>query len=323
MPEGPSQIFKSGPDALVWLRERLTAGAAATIAVAFWGSDSIEQLGLNNRDHNSHKLRIVCNLAMGGTNPFEIERLMKLQGILVEQSDRLHGKVYFFDDAVMIGSSNASANGLSFEGNDALGWHEANIVSYDPDVVKSASDWLSGLGSCEITPSAIEAAKIAWTKRRQNLSPLGTGQSILGLLRDKSALTGRGVFVVVYQAEMDQDGVHALDDAQGRYGPNVDAFQDWPELPFGTLICFYRGRKGGIKFDSVWLRSPNLEDFDIGDDTKLQLCVRAPVPLGLTHPTKDAGWRAVIDWIVTNIGPVNQEFSQFVDLADVTLQSKI
>jgi hypothetical protein len=318
-----SQAFKSGKDGFDWLRERLSSGAAATLAVAFWGADAIDRLGLNKRDASAEKLSIICNLVMGGTNPFEIEKLMRLPSVSVEQSDRLHGKVYLFDDVVMLGSSNASANGLSFEGKDSLGWHEANIVSGDPDVLKSARDWLIDLAPRKIIPSDIEMAKMAWKKRRQNLGPLIDGQSILELLHDKSALTGRSVYVVVYQAEMDQDGLDALTDARSRYGPNVNAFQDWDDLPsYGTLICFWRGRRGGIKFHKVFLRSPELGAFNVGDGTKLQLCLTVKTPLGLMNPDKDSGWREVIDWIVNNIGPVNQDCSQCVDLAVVGLPSK-
>lgn len=87
------------------------------LAVAFWGRGAAERLGLLGRSAGQ---KIICNLRMGGTNPDEIERLMT-EGVEVRQADDLHAKVYLFDQAVVIGSSNASSNGLSFQDGDGMG----------------------------------------------------------------------------------------------------------------------------------------------------------------------------------------------------------
>jgi hypothetical protein len=79
------------------------------MAVAFWGDGATKGLGLDKK--RGEVATVICNLKSGGTNPNEIRELWKAN-INPLQCDKLHGKVYLFDDCVIIGSSNASSNGL-------------------------------------------------------------------------------------------------------------------------------------------------------------------------------------------------------------------
>ena len=72
----------------------------------------------------------------------EIRTLMKLASVGAErilQNDQLHAKVYIFDDTAFVGSSNASTNGLSEEGNELAGWMEANAVITDSQTLGIAA----------------------------------------------------------------------------------------------------------------------------------------------------------------------------------------
>lgn len=107
-------MFKDGPEAFGWVQEKIASGQGGTMAVAFWGANARKELGFDRRPRDSKPVTIICNLEMGGTNPSEIKQLRRLRNVEVLQADRLHGKVYLFGSEVLIGSSNASANGLSF-----------------------------------------------------------------------------------------------------------------------------------------------------------------------------------------------------------------
>ena len=87
---------------------RVTAGSSVSCAVAFWGygSESIF------KDQNSQNVRVICNLRMGGTNPFAIIALQK-KGVAVRHLDALHAKVYIGNENAVITSANASKNGLA------------------------------------------------------------------------------------------------------------------------------------------------------------------------------------------------------------------
>ena len=80
-------------------------------AVAFWGRGA-EEL---TRGIGHDNVKIICNLKSGGTNPYVIE---VLQHQNVRQNDLLHAKVYLGDNAAIVCSANASANGLGFEGRE-------------------------------------------------------------------------------------------------------------------------------------------------------------------------------------------------------------
>ena len=129
------------------------------LAVAFWGDGATEKLRLGK------KASVVCNLRSGGTNPHEIEKLTD-QCVSVRQCDTLHGKVYLFDEHVIIGSSNASANGLALQGNELARWSEANILTTDRSIYEAAERWIDGLDVRDITPSDLDAAKDAFSRRR-------------------------------------------------------------------------------------------------------------------------------------------------------------
>ncbi len=142
----------------------------ATIVVAFWGAGAIDKLGLRK---NWESLRIVCNLESGACNPREIEALMALgKGVEVRSDLRLHGKVYLTSKQVVLGSSNASSNGLVVEGPVLSGWAEANITSTEVELLSQVRAWcdVRFRTAGEITPAKLGLAHVAWNARRPLLS---------------------------------------------------------------------------------------------------------------------------------------------------------
>jgi hypothetical protein len=104
------------------------------IAVAFWGNGAVAKLGLNR----GAKVDIVCNALHPGCNPEVILALVK-KGHRVKTNDQLHAKMYLTDSKAIIGSSNVSTNGLNEEGSASAVWLEANVLTDDPKLVKSAA----------------------------------------------------------------------------------------------------------------------------------------------------------------------------------------
>ena len=54
---------------------------------------------------------------------------------------------------------------------------------------------------------------------------------IATMRRSPSAFGGREIFVCFYSGKMDKEGEAGLATAQKEFGDEIDAFQDWPELP--------------------------------------------------------------------------------------------
>lgn len=98
------------------------------LAVAYWGSDAAEALGISNASTNLH---VVLNVTHGGTNPIALAALMHMLPGRVRCDDALHAKIYAAETLAIVGSANASANGLNLE--DA-GHTEAAVVLTDAEV---------------------------------------------------------------------------------------------------------------------------------------------------------------------------------------------
>ena len=159
-------------DALGEIRALLGATDSARLAVAFWGKGAIERLGL---DRPGLSAEILCNLDSGACNPAELRRLRALPGISLKSHPSLHAKVYWTPAAAVLGSSNASANGLALEGDAAEGWREANVRLDDAAVLSDIAAWFDTLYSQGnfILDEDLERAEQIW-KARARMAPTGT-----------------------------------------------------------------------------------------------------------------------------------------------------
>ena len=116
--------FLLGRDVAKRVRASLDSGESADLAVAFWGRGACERLGIAR----GRNIRIICNLDHIGTNPDEIEKIRDY-GIKIKKCDNLHAKIYFCKKFAIVGSSNASTNGLFEEDGESGGWIEGNAMT--------------------------------------------------------------------------------------------------------------------------------------------------------------------------------------------------
>lgn len=139
---------------------RIAAGENPCFAVAFWGNGAEKWVPKG--------ARIICNLKMGGTNPHVIKTIMKKAK--VQQSDKLHAKIYLNDHEALVTSANASANGMGLEGKEQGGWQEAGIVANDPKTIRAISAWFEKLWdeSATIGKDDLHNAMAAWKQRQAN-----------------------------------------------------------------------------------------------------------------------------------------------------------
>lgn len=243
------------------IRQHVKTSGRSRLAVAFWGDGACEKLDLAGRKDT---VSVVCNLRMGGTNPHEIQKMQKL-GIQVAQCDGLHAKVYLFDDGVLIGSSNASSNGLSFQDGEAQQpWTEANVFSDDPGLVASVSEWWSKLSRDPIESADIDLAIKQWELRRGVIRCRTEDASIVEKMkRSRTAFDGQNIFACFYSNIMTRAGLKALNREKTKYGADeeLDAFEDWEDLPdTGTLICFRVGPRNGLSYDGCCRRQKDPPD---------------------------------------------------------------
>jgi hypothetical protein len=221
---------------------------------------------------------------MGGTNPHEIRRLMNA-GVRVRQWDSLHAKVYLFDGCAILGSSNASANGLAMEGREQSGWLEANILIDEPHLYKTISKWFDNLPARKIGDGDLEKAFEMWSRRRR-INPLPKkrpGATLVEAIKSNSAaFRDRRIYICAYlNYELSPDGKARLKAQNDGLAENqreqsasakLDAFEDWPELPDdATLVCFYVGPRGGTEFQG-FREMPMQRQEEKWNNKSLQYC---------------------------------------------------
>ncbi|MBY0339441.1 MAG: phospholipase D family protein [Acetobacteraceae bacterium] len=122
-------------------------------AVAYWGGG----LPPFAAPKNGHKVRVICNLSSGGTNPDVIRRLLKTDRVEVRQLDTLHAKVFVSPDAAIVGSANASVNAIGRVG-DSEKLIEAGCRLANPSVVQAWFDDLWSQCKKKITETDLQKA---------------------------------------------------------------------------------------------------------------------------------------------------------------------
>ena len=207
------------------------------LAVAFWGEGAIEALKLKSRT----EVRILLDLSAGASNPDVVDGLRKLKGVRVKQLPRLHAKVYIGEREVVIGSANASANGLGAEGFEATHWTELSLRSRRVHTHAQAKAWfeLQWAKGGRIDDEAIARARVAWAKRRRE-RPISSSGSILEVARLRPhELKDRNIWVNVCKEAMTQKQEREVERVAAERGIKPHAFYDWNDIPLSAiLVCF-------------------------------------------------------------------------------------
>ncbi|MDA8246102.1 phospholipase D family protein [Acidithiobacillus sp.] len=212
------------------------------IAVAFWGDGAIEMLGLSPE----RAFRILLDLGTGGTNPNEVRKLLKIAPKSVRCVDRLHAKAYIAEKELVVGSANASANGLGLEGGEATRWHELGLRTDDVSAVKEAKGWFDRQWRSAklIDDEMLQAAEKAW-KNRQRTRPMSTAQKKTNLLEavraNPSEFTNRRIWVTVIFEDLSKEARKELKEIKKEIGYEPLVFEDWSSMPVNAkLVCFTR-----------------------------------------------------------------------------------
>lgn len=244
--------------------------------VAFWGRGA-DELFRNVDEDIVERIRIVCNLTSGGTNPQVIEELRN-KGFRVKQNSILHSKVYWTNRGIVVGSANASANGLSLESVEQDGWLEAAIYSNRPEDVKTVRAYVDEVwnASDEVTAQDLTNAKVNWKRRRPIPLP-NAGIDFITALRNGMFTDRENTVYIVIDVE---DASDYLDDItaqakglQQEYrelnGRELNAWVNWTDIPRNEYIVdYWRGPLGGWKFCKVWKTLPeNCDRVGLGEST--------------------------------------------------------
>lgn len=162
--EAAQGSFLTGSELSAAIRHVL-GGADIRCAVAFWGNDSDQ---LFDCDATVEGIRIVCDISMGGCNPKALCSLGAPDNVNIRYHDGLHAKVYLSDRGAVVGSANASNNGIGFGSKDALLVEAAIFHTPKAEAWGKASAWFDTLHSNapQVDAAALERASRLYRPRR-------------------------------------------------------------------------------------------------------------------------------------------------------------
>lgn len=137
------------------------------IAVSYWGDQALEKTGLQSRINTDPKtVQVLCDLESGSCNPDEIQKLIDAD-VQVNSLKGLHAKVWISENMIVIGSANASSNGLNFD-NDGL--REAAVCLTNESFAKTVTNWFDRLWDDENAVCAsqrMDLAKQRWDAEQE------------------------------------------------------------------------------------------------------------------------------------------------------------
>ncbi len=226
--------FLETVDTISEIRSIFKNGGPVRAAVSYWGDGALDSLCIEK----GQDLYIVCDVLSGGCNPVEIRQLIKVLGKeRVLTFDRLHAKVWFSDTMAIVGSSNASSNGLGFEGEEAASLTEANVAFSEAKTLDAIKKWWSGsilAGARLINNADLRRAK-ELRRRHRKARPLTKYPDLLtGLRAEPNAYKDRNLYVWVYKhGTFDPWVSGALEQARMNFGGNgrVECWQDVVDPP--------------------------------------------------------------------------------------------
>ena len=219
-------------------------------AVAYWGDGAAERTGLSEME-NPKQVRIICDLLSGACNPEEIRALRQCK-VHVKTLDRLHAKVWINGNEVILGSANASRNGLPVSDEDDRQANiEAAFLSKDPSLAQDIERWFKNQwkAATEIDDSMLDLADDLW-RRRERSAKRALTPTLLQKVRnpDPSDQFFR-LRLVAYPDEEYSDGAKKFFKEEGsRY------YSDEGQQDFGTSCPATSGTDGRRKIANGPLR---------------------------------------------------------------------
>lgn len=214
-------------------------------AVAFWGKGASETI-VNAK---GKKVKIICNLESGASNPHEIIKIGKLIGFNnIRSVKNLHAKVYLTNNKMILGSSNFSANGLSLEGDETNKLIEANILLDNASINQDAKVWFDDLWNKakQIDKNYCERFIDKWITNRSRISNQKIerdffkayengeySQAKIYLTIDTTGFTKEEEIIG------DQAAKESVNSDLYYLGKEISYWYDYPELPRDAYIVSY------------------------------------------------------------------------------------
>ncbi len=238
-------------------------------AVAYWGDGATERTGLSEKK-NPKQVRIICDLLSGACNPGEMRALME-RGIRVKTLDRLHAKVWINGNDVILGSANASRNGLSGTGDDARANIEAVFLSDEPSLSQEIARWFDDQWgtATRIDDHILALAEDLWMRRARSTKRAFTSTLVEKLRNPDPSDRFFLLRLIAYRESDISDEAERYLDNEGRQQYSAEEWQafgdeqpcyeflltdpEW-DCPPGTVLMDFtcQTERGPFSFNGFW-----------------------------------------------------------------------
>ena len=207
------------------------------IAVAFWGRGSIAELGLDTCAPSS--ARILCNLSAGGCNP-DVIRALIARGVQVRALGSLHAKVYLGATAAVLGSANASTDGLGLL-NESSGWNEACVWVDDPNSIAQLMDWFDSLWeqAADLSNPQIAQILLEQADRAPPSLRVDPFDLLTALRANPLAFARKDVFVTLDYEPYSHRVEKKVQELNEQLAVDIDAWEDWEDMPPAAAIVSF------------------------------------------------------------------------------------
>jgi len=159
--------FLVGDDLSKRIRE-VARGRDARCAVAFWGTGAAYEV-FGGEFAQRDDVKIICDISMGGTNPSTLRQLGAPENELLKYKDSLHAKTYLSEEGLVVGSANASSNGIGSAGRPAGLVEAGSFFPTGSPEWQTAKRWFFSLwkkeGCVKVDQQALERAEDLWSRR--------------------------------------------------------------------------------------------------------------------------------------------------------------
>jgi hypothetical protein len=199
----------------------------------------------------------------------------------VKTLDRLHAKLWLTNKGAVVGSSNASANGLGQEGLETSGLVEINLLVRDPAVLRELRSWFDNnvdRYSRAISPEDLTRARRDHRTRRKYRPTYRSETLLQAVRRSPDALADRDVRIWIWRhTERATWADELLEEVKAeRRNPRIDCWQDVEGRlpPPGAFVLDFDASERGMRFDGAWRILSEDPVVNCGRGNLL-LCVRA------------------------------------------------
>ena len=230
----------------------------------------MKRLGLRNSKTIGKEpaFRLLCNLPSGACNPAPIRKLKSSLNWGSKSNDRLHAKVYVFDDVAILGSANPSANGLALEGSESASWHEVCGLTNDATEIARLAQWFDDLYESKeseaVTNGLLKLADELWKRRRRDSADVKrlSARSLKKLASGPDGSIVRdNTWIWIYdEPDVSEESKSYNSQLRSTHGGlssiPYEAKSDPRRYQYDKLIdCFYkRGRDGKVRVEPTQYR---------------------------------------------------------------------